>query len=130
MALLIVPRDAWGPPPAQTSTSSSSTTPTSSSNQFGALHELVDPALRRKVARDVNEAILQSQGSDREAKMRELARTRGWTEHLARENKADVPDHMPLGLQGEAQTSSNGASNGQGQDTVMAENGSGAVRTG
>ena len=132
MALLIVPREAWSSQPPQPSTSSAlptSVNPHAPQNQFGALYELVDPSLRRKVAKYVNEAILQSQGLDREAQMRELARSRAWTEHQARETKADVPPTMHLGLRGghgdddEAVNGSSG--NGNGQDTEMAGNGAG-----
>ena len=125
MALLIVPREAWSSQPPQPSTSSGPTSANPHANQFGALYELVDPSLRSKVARDVNEAILQSQGSAPEASMRELARTRAWTEHLARETKADVPE-LRLGLRGgggDDETANGSSANGQ--DTEMAGNGTG-----
>jgi hypothetical protein len=98
MALLIVPRESWTQPVALQATDSS-TTP--ALNDFGALSELVDPSLRVKVAKDVNEAILQSQDQAREAKIRHLVRARAWAENLAREKKVDIPKVLSLGLDGE-----------------------------
>jgi glucose-induced degradation protein 8 len=98
MALLIVPRESWAP--AQQSRSSTS------HNDFGALSELVDPSLRQRVAKDVNEAILASQGQNREAKIRHLVRTRAWAEQLARDRKVDLPNRLNLGLDGEEPSSS------------------------
>ena len=136
MALLIVPRESW----TQTSSTSQSQPPqtsnaatgtqTSNSNEFGALAELVDPSLRRRVAKDVNEAILQSQGERREANIRYLVRARAWAEQLAREKKLDLPDRLSLGLDGDEAEGSGGgernggSSNGHSADTDMAEDGS------
>ena len=137
MALLIVPRESWTGPSSSASQPQQPQTPvtatanqSSTSNDFGALSELVDPSLRRKVAKDVNEAILQSQGERREANIRYLVRARAWAEQLAREKKIDLPDRLSLGLDGDdAEVSSsserNGRdSNGHGADTDMAEDGS------
>ncbi|ETN41907.1 uncharacterized protein HMPREF1541_03846 [Cyphellophora europaea CBS 101466] len=112
MALLIVPRESW---------TQSQQTPTASTaqNDFGALSELVDPSLRKKVAKDVNEAILASQGQRREANIRHLVRTRAWAEQLAREKRVDLPDRLSLGLDGNEAGSSNGHN---GQDTEMGGN--------
>lgn len=44
------------------------------------LAELMDPALRRNVAAQVNEAILESESWMKEAKIRGLVRLRGWAE--------------------------------------------------
>ncbi|RMZ87854.1 hypothetical protein DV736_g4917, partial [Chaetothyriales sp. CBS 134916] len=129
MALLIVPREAWSTqaPLQSSSAASASTSSQSTQNQFGALYELVDPSLRRKVARDVNEAILQSQDSEREAQIRELARTRAWAEQQARDTKADVPAHISLGLRGEDDADNDEAANASsnGQDAKLAGNGAG-----
>ncbi|EXJ94456.1 hypothetical protein A1O1_02852 [Capronia coronata CBS 617.96] len=118
MALLIVPRDSW--------TSGVSSGPSGQSasqvqNDFGALAELVDPSLRRKVAKEVNEAILQSQDQRREANIRYLVRARSWAEQLAREKKVDLPDHLSLGLDGG--DSAKDSQNGHNGDTEMTENG-------
>ena len=140
MALLIVPRESWTGPsssasqaqPQQPHTPIAATAnPSSTTNDFGALSELVDPSLRRKVAKDVNEAILQSQGERREANIRYLVRARAWAERLAREKKIDLPDRLSLGLDGDNDAEAprggdrNGRdSNGHGADTDMAEHGS------
>ena len=122
MALLIVPKESW----AQASAPGPSSQPVSSTqSDFGALAELVDPSLRRKVAKDVNEAILQSQDQRREANIRYLVRARAWAEQLAREKKIELPEHLPLGLDGEESTSR--SQNGHNGDTEMTENGSEAT---
>jgi glucose-induced degradation protein 8 len=119
MALLIVPKESW----TQTSGSGSRSPSTiQMMNDFGALAELVDPSLRRKVAKDVNEAILQSQDQRREANIRYLVRARAWAEQLAREKKIDLPEHLPLGLDGEE--TATGRGNDHNGDTEMTENGS------
>ena len=139
MALLIVPRESWTQTPSQAQThqqpSSSHTTAqsiSSAGNDFGALAELVDPSLRRKIAQDVNEAILQSQGERREANIRYLVRARAWAEQLAREKKIDLPERLSLGLDGDdadaersanAQGSTSRSRNGH-ADTDMVDNGS------
>lgn len=118
MALLIVPKASW----TQAASPSSSSQSTSQvQNDFGALAELVDPALRRKVAKDVNEAILQSQDQRREADIRYLVRARAWAEQLAREKKIDLPDNLSLGLDGEEPPKS--SRNGHNGDTEMTGNG-------
>lgn len=119
MALLIVPKESWN----QASSSATATSTASHvQNDFGALAELVDPSLRRKVAKDVNEAILQSQDQRREANIRYLVRARAWAEQLAREKKLDLPENLSLGLDGDE---SNSAShNGHHGDTEMTGNGS------
>ncbi|KAK9446602.1 CTLH/CRA C-terminal to lish motif domain-containing protein [Limtongia smithiae] len=55
------------------------------------LAELLDPALHRRVAADVNEAILEAQGVMREAKLRGLVRLWGWAENSLRQDKVDFP---------------------------------------
>ena len=122
MALLIVPKESW----TQAAASGSSSQPTSQiQSDFGALAELVDPSLRRKVAKDVNEAILQSQEQRREANIRYLVRTRAWIEQLARDKKLDIPEHLCLGLDGEEPPPHH--RNGHNGDTEMTENGSDAT---
>ncbi|OAP62963.1 hypothetical protein AYL99_02190 [Fonsecaea erecta] len=119
MALLIVPKESW----TQAAASGSSGPAASQiQNDFGALAELVDPSLRQKVAKDVNEAILQSQEQRREANIRYLVRARAWAEQLAREKKIDLPKNLTLGLDDEG--SSARGRNGHNGDTEMTENGS------
>lgn len=119
MALLIVPKESWT---QAASSGSSSQAASQVQNDFGALAELVDPSLRRKVAKDVNEAILQSQDQRREANIRYLVRARAWAEQQAREKKIELPENLSLGLDGdEAMKDSH---NGHSGDTEMTENGS------
>ncbi|ERF74290.1 hypothetical protein EPUS_01977 [Endocarpon pusillum Z07020] len=57
------------------------------------LAELIDPRLRKSVANRVNEAILGSQGSRREAQINKLLHMRVWGEKAAIESKKiDIPD--------------------------------------
>lgn len=145
MALLIVPKESWtystpstsvSQPQSQSQPQTSSSAAQTSSNDFGALAELVDPSLRRKVAKDVNEAILQSQGERREANIRYLVRARAWAEQLAREKKMDLPERLSLGLDGDDAESSGGQTNNgnpsgsAGGDTDMAEDGNAAEEPG
>jgi hypothetical protein len=118
MALLIVPKESWT---KATSSAPSGSSTSQVQTDFGALAELVDPSLRRKVAKDVNEAILHSQDQRREANIRYLVRARAWAEQLAREKKLDLPQHISLGLDGDE--SSKDSQNGHNGDTEMTENG-------
>lgn len=129
MALLIVPRETWAQSPQPASTSSS-TASTSAQGGFGQLKELVDPSLRKKVAKDVNEAILASQGQKREANIRHLVRTRAWAEKLARDKKVDLPPELKLGLDSD-ETPENGHSNDtemSGSAVVPSTDGAGSTR--
>ena len=76
MALLIFPADNLAPP----------------------LAALLDPGLRKDVAKKVNEALLHSQGKPTEAKICDLVRLRVWSEQKAREAKKDLPETIELGL--------------------------------
>lgn len=76
MALLIFPPDNLAPP----------------------LAALLDPSLRKDVAKRVNEAILSSQGERPNAKVIGLVKLRTWAEQKAREAKKDLPEHIELGL--------------------------------
>lgn len=75
MALLCFPKDALAEP----------------------LQELMDPALRRRVAARVNEMILAFGYLDKEPKMRGLVRLRAWSENYLRNEKKDLPA-LDLGL--------------------------------
>jgi hypothetical protein len=90
MALLIFPPDNLAPP----------------------LAALVDPNLRKNVANKVNEAILKSQGNDREARIRKLVRIRAWTEQKARESRKDIPV-LELGLDPEEDSRNGNEENGE-----------------
>jgi glucose-induced degradation protein 8 len=113
MALLIVPHESWSKPLTSSSPQAAVSDAATAPENFGQLAELVDPSLRQKVAKDVNEAILASQGQRREANIRHLVRTRAWAEKVARDKNVDLPAQLSLGLDGEQPTSSGG-------DTEMA----------
>jgi hypothetical protein len=92
----------------------------------------LDPALRKEIATQVNEAILQNQGARKEARLRNLVKLRAFAENKARDAKRDIPDKLDIGLVGEShggsQTSNtndpnNGSSHNGTGDTVMANNG-------
>lgn len=91
----------------------------------GPLVQLLEPGQRRKVAEEVNQAILASQGSRREARLYQLVKTRQWAEKQAREKKIDLPARLDMGLDGDqpAENGSNGHANanGHGEDSVMGE---------
>lgn len=93
-----------------------------------SLASLLDPSLRKDIAMQVNEAILQSQGAQKEARLRSLVKLRAYAEKKARGAKKDIPDKLDLGLVNDTHDNSsnnNGtASNRNGtHDTVMANNG-------
>ena len=103
---------------------STSTAGTQPPNPPHALSHLLEPALRRTVAEEVNQAILESQGSRREARLYQLVKTRQWAEKQARDKKIDLPTKLDMGLDGDQPTAENG-SNGHanGEDSVMGEGG-------
>ena len=75
MALLIFPPDSLTPP----------------------LAALLDPNLRKDIAKRVNEAILTSQGERTRTKLIELVKTRAWAEKIAREDKkVDLPSKIDI----------------------------------
>lgn len=91
MALLIIPREAWQP-----ATQASS----DGIRAFGPLGDLVDPTLKMEVARDVNAAILKSQGRRDHSAIHRILQTRAWAEELAEEKRIDLPD-MTLDIWGD-----------------------------
>ncbi|KAJ9298450.1 hypothetical protein DTO271G3_3417 [Paecilomyces variotii] len=97
-----------------------------SENLAPQLSSLLHPDLRKDIANKVNEAILQSQGARKEARLRNLVKLRAWAEQKAREAKKDLPEKLDLGLvpektanDGSGRSSQNGSSN----DAVMTNNG-------
>lgn len=86
-------------------------------NLAPSLAALLDPSLRKSVANSVNEAILVSQGAEREARLRRLVRLRAWAEKNAREAKKDLPMTLDLGLDLDKKAK------GHGEDSTMHENG-------
>lgn len=68
------------------------------------MKELLDLQLRETVAGEVNKAILESQGMQPEARIRELVRARAWAEAQSRDFDL-VPLHSDIGLDGESTNS-------------------------
>ncbi|KXS96328.1 hypothetical protein AC578_9376 [Pseudocercospora eumusae] len=66
------------------------------------IKELLDLKLREKVANNVNKYILEKRGERSEAKIFNLVRARAWAEAQAREAKVDLPQNIPIGLDGDA----------------------------
>ncbi|OQE19010.1 hypothetical protein PENSTE_c016G06675 [Penicillium steckii] len=99
-----------------------------SDNLAPGLASLLDPSLRKDIATRVNEAILESQGARKEARLRGLVKLRAYAENKAREAKKDIPEKLDIGLISETHdsnrnsTANNGVSN-RASDTVMANNG-------
>lgn len=101
-------------------------------NLSPSLAALLDPVLRKEIATQVNEAILQNQGARKAARLRNLVKLRAFAENKARDAKRDIPDKLDIGLVGDShggsQTSNtndpnNGSSHNGTGDTVMANNG-------
>lgn len=61
------------------------------------LAELMDPALRRRVATQVNKTIMAAQGLDEEPKIRSIVKVRAWGEDTLRQKRTDLPT-LELGL--------------------------------
>jgi len=57
---------------------------------------MLDPEVRQRMATKVNEAILSSQGSESQAKLRNLVRLRAWAERKAREQNNDLPSRLDV----------------------------------
>lgn len=63
-----------------------------------SLNYLLEPELRRVVAKRVNESILLSMDQDRRGRLFELIRTRQWAENRARQAHKEIPDRLDVGL--------------------------------
>lgn len=103
-----------------------------SDNLSPALASLLDPSLRKDIATRVNEAILQSQGVRKEARLRNLVKLRAFAENKARDSKKDIPEKLDIGLVADThdsnQTSNRREPNDRavrnsGSDTIMANDG-------
>lgn len=96
-----------------------------SDNLAPSLAALLDPELRKSIANRVNEAILQSQGARREARLRNLVKLRSWAEQKAREAKKDLPEKIDIGLEQDRNSNNNSnqneAQNGGTDDAIMHE---------
>ena len=93
MALLIFPPDNLMPP----------------------LAELLQPSLRQKVAKEVNEALLKGTGVKTPATLHDLVNHRAWVHQKAlRERRESVPENIDLGLDPIKRGESIGKENGSG----------------
>ncbi|KAH8696109.1 CTLH/CRA C-terminal to lish motif domain-containing protein [Talaromyces proteolyticus] len=91
------------------------------------LANLLHPDLRKDIATRVNEAILESQGARKEARLRNLVKLRAWAEQKARDTKQAIPDHLDIGLHSDKSTANaqhRPSQNGSSDDAVMANDGS------
>ncbi|EEP75877.1 conserved hypothetical protein [Uncinocarpus reesii 1704] len=95
----------------------------SAENLSPSLAALLDPELRKTIANRVNEAILQSQGAKREARLRNLVKLRAWAEKKVRQSKKQIPEKLDIGLDGDTGNSNTGSNDLQnnGEDVVMQE---------
>ncbi|KAJ5504523.1 LisH dimerization motif subgroup [Penicillium fimorum] len=88
-----------------------------------SLASLLDPALRKEIATQVNEAILQNQGARKEARLRNLVKTRAYAEQKAREAKKDIPETLDIGLVGDSHdNSSSNDLDTNNRDSLMSNN--------
>lgn len=91
-------------------------------NLAPSLAAILDPSLRKDVAKRVNEALLQSQGERTKAKLYDLVRLRAWSEQKAREAKKDLPERIELGLdppQDDRETGHDGEIQNNGEPEAM-----------
>ena len=103
-----------------------------SDNLSPALAALLDPSLRKEIATRVNEAILEKENAQKEARLRTLVKLRAFSEIKARAAKKDIPDKLDIGLIGESHddnqrgdittddNDANGSSQSGANDTIMA----------
>lgn len=93
------------------------------------LEAILDPQLRVEVAKQVNEAILRTNGEPAAARLIELLKTRYWAESEARRLGKSIPDRIDIGLDpdGGPKTEADGDSvvrqeeDGNGEDEQMAD---------
>lgn len=77
------------------------------------LAELMQPSLRQKIAKEVNEALLVAGGEKAFATLSDLISTRAWTQQKALIEKKDVvPEHVDLGLEPSKQQKQSQQENG------------------
>ncbi|KAJ5762156.1 uncharacterized protein N7511_005538 [Penicillium nucicola] len=93
-----------------------------SDNLDPSLACLLDPALRKDIATQVNEAILQSQGARKEARLRNLVKLRTFAEKKARDAKRDIPDTLDIGLVGDSHKNSSNDLATNVSDILMSHN--------
>lgn len=78
-----------------------------------SLSALLQPSLRRDVADQVNQAILEFQQQRKETAIRQLVQMRAWSEEVTRkETKKDLPASIDLGLDGDEANQHDSVQNG------------------
>jgi hypothetical protein len=88
------------------------------------LKPLLEPSLRQDIASQVNAAILRSQGSHSETKIKNLIRVRQWSEEKCRDMKKPLPPILRLGFTpedavAESESQSRAEMHGNGESDAM-----------
>lgn len=81
--------------------------------------ELLEPSLRRDVAKRVNEAILNNMGARGEPRLRGLVRLRLWAEQKARTAGKELPAVLPLGLSDSDDATNEANGHGESADIMV-----------
>lgn len=113
MALLIVPRDAWQSKPYQSASQGHQL------SAFGPLSDLVHPSLKIDIVRDVNAAILRSQGRADHSSIHKMLQIRAWAQDQAKDKKLDFGNSLNINLWDVPEEFQ--SANGNGGDTQMTE---------
>ena len=77
------------------------------------LATLLDPSLRKEVAKNVNDALLRGEGDRSRCRLLELVKTRAWAEKKCRDEGKGMPSKIGIGLcegNGSGQGNGNGGS--------------------
>ena len=62
------------------------------------LAALLDPSLRKEVAKNVNDALLRGEGDKSRCRLLELVKTRVWAEKKCRDEEKGIPSKIEIGL--------------------------------
>ena len=62
------------------------------------LAALLDPSLRKEVAKNVNDALLRGEGDKSRCRLLELVKTRAWAERKCRDEGKGIPSRIEIGL--------------------------------
>ena len=84
------------------------------------LAALLDPGLRKEVAKDVNDALLRGEGDKSRCRLSELVKTRAWAEKKCRDEGKRVPSKIEIGLE-EGVDGGPGNDNGTGKSLIFSE---------
>lgn len=95
-------------------------------NRSAPLTALLEPGLRQSVATRVNEALLESQGYARRARLKSLVRLRAWAEEEARQHanvSKGLPDDIELWPEDYQEADDEDSSMDVTEDNMMNNNG-------